>query len=78
MTSCQDLFAALGFLTKASKAQHPAKEHIVQGVNFGISDDGITLSPTTARTAKIRAQIRKALDDRMRRRSWPAESPLTF
>ena len=27
MTAFQDLFAALGFLTKASKAQHPAKTH---------------------------------------------------
>ena len=41
----QDLFAALGFLTKKSKAQPPAAEHIVQGVIFHIDEDGVTLSP---------------------------------
>ena len=63
MLSFQDLFAALGFLTKKSKAQHPAKEHVVQSVNFSISADGVTLSPTAARKEKIQAQIRTAIDE---------------
>ena len=59
----QDLFAALGFLTKKSKAQPPAAEHVVQGVTFHIDENGVTLSPTPQRVAKILAQIRRALDD---------------
>ena len=62
MLSFQDLFAALGFLTK-SKAQHPAEEHVVQGVNFCTSADGVTLSPTAARKERIQAQIRTAIDE---------------
>ena len=65
MLSFQDLFAALGFLTKPSKAQHPAKEHVVQGVNFSISTDGVTLSPTAARKEKIQAHTPG------RRTRWP-------
>ena len=59
----QDLFAALGFLTKKSKAQPPAPEHVVQGVTFHIDEHGVTLSPTPQRVAKILSQIRRALDD---------------
>eukprot|EP00439_Symbiodinium_sp_Y106_P064261 s2243_g10.t1 len=47
----------------AAMAQHPAKEHVVQGVNFSVSDDGVTLSPTAARKEKIQAQIRTAIDE---------------
>ena len=32
-------------------------------MNFSISDAGVTLSPTTARKEKIRAQIRTAIDE---------------
>ena len=59
----QDLFAALGFLTKKSKAQPPANEHVVQGVTFHIDEHGVTLSPTPRRVEKILAQLRRALHD---------------
>ena len=59
----QDLFAALGFLTKKSKAQPPADEHVVQGVTFHIDENGVTLSPTPRRVEKILAQLRRALHD---------------
>ncbi|CAE7346880.1 unnamed protein product, partial [Symbiodinium sp. KB8] len=59
----QDLFAALGFLTKKSKAQPPADEHVVQGVTFHIDETGVTLSPTPRRVEKILAQLRRALHD---------------
>ncbi|CAE7266077.1 unnamed protein product [Symbiodinium microadriaticum] len=59
----QDLFAALGFLTKKSKAQPPADEHIVQGVTFHIDETGVTLSPTPRRVEKVLAQLRRALHD---------------
>ncbi|CAE7567933.1 unnamed protein product, partial [Symbiodinium microadriaticum] len=58
-----DLFAALGFLTKKSKAQPPADEHVVQGVTFHIDETGVTLSPTPRRVEKILAQLRRALHD---------------
>jgi len=51
--SFKDLFAELGILTKASKAQPPADEHVVQGVNFHVGAEGVTLSPTPARVKKI-------------------------
>ena len=59
----QNLFAALGFLTKKSKAQPPANEHVVQGVTFHIDEHGVTLSPTPRRVEKILAQLRRALHE---------------
>ena len=32
-------------------------------MNFSVSDDGVTLSPTAARKEKIQAQIRTAIDE---------------
>jgi len=61
-TSFKDL-AELGFLTKAPKAQPPADEHVVQGVNFHLNAEGVVLSPTPVRVKKIMDQIRRALDD---------------
>ena len=43
----------LGLQTKPSKAQKPAKEHIIQGVLVAITSDGVVLRPTPARVKKI-------------------------
>ncbi|CAE7450545.1 PUB3, partial [Symbiodinium sp. KB8] len=56
-----DFFALLGLQTKPSKAQAPAKRHVVQGVELSIGPDGVELSPTAQRTEKILGQIDDAL-----------------
>ena len=56
-----DFFALLGLQTKPSKAQAPAKNHVVQGVELAIRPEGVELSPTTRRVEKILGQIDDAL-----------------
>ncbi|OLQ06495.1 Glycine cleavage system H protein, mitochondrial [Symbiodinium microadriaticum] len=56
-----DFFALLGLQTKPSKAQAPAKRHVVQGVELSIRPEGVELSPTAQRTQKILGQIDDAL-----------------
>ena len=56
-----DFFALLGLQTKPSKAQAPAKNHVVQGVELAIRPEGVELSPTTKRVEKILGQIDDAL-----------------
>ena len=56
-----DFFALLGLQTKPSKAQAPAKRHVVQGVELSIRPEGVELSPTAQRTQKILGQIDGAL-----------------
>ena len=56
-----DFFALLGLQTKPSKAQAPAKRHVVQGVELSIRPEGVELSPTALRTQKILRQIDNAL-----------------
>ncbi|CAE7945435.1 MKK3, partial [Symbiodinium necroappetens] len=58
-----DPFAARGFLTKASKAQPPVPEHMVQGVTFHLGTNGIMLSPTPIRVKKILEQLHRAVDE---------------
>ena len=61
-----DFFALLGLQTKPSKAQAPAKRHVVQGVELSIRPEGVELSPTALRTQKILGQIDDALaNDRL-------------
>ena len=63
MEAFEQLFAALGFRIKVSKSQPAAAQHIVQGVLFGISRRGVTLSPTPERVRRIMAQITQALQN---------------
>ena len=56
-----DFFALLGLQTKPSKAQAPAKNHVVQGVELAIRPEGVELCPTTKRVEKILGQIDDAL-----------------
>ncbi|CAE7872527.1 unnamed protein product [Symbiodinium microadriaticum] len=46
-----DFFALLGLQTKPSKAQAPAKRHVVQGVELSIRPEGVELSPTALKMA---------------------------
>ena len=56
-----DFFALLGLQTKPSKAQAPARNHVVQGVELAIRPEGVELSPTTKRVEKILGQIDDSL-----------------
>ena len=56
-----DLFGILGLRVKESKAQPPQRQHVLQGVDVHVRDDGVTLSPTTRRVKKLQHAIRQAL-----------------
>ena len=56
-----DLFHVLGLRVKESKAQPPQRQHVLQGVDVQVQDDGVTLSPTTRRVQKLQHAIRQAL-----------------
>ena len=51
----------LGFKMKPSKEQPPATEHKIQGVQLHISQDHITVKPTTDRQDRVRNMIQKSL-----------------
>ena len=57
-----DLFALLGLVTKASKAQAPAVGHVIQGVWMELHPDGVSLAPTERRLTKLDAMISAALE----------------
>ena len=56
-----DLFHVLGLRVKESKAQPPQRQHVLQGVDVHIQNDGVTLSPTTRRVQNLQHAIRQAL-----------------
>ena len=58
-----ELFELLGLNTKATKAQPPAAGHVLQGVWFEITPDGVKVAPTEKRVAKLCIAISKALDE---------------
>ena len=57
-----ELFALLGLMTKASKAQPPSRGHIIQGVWMELHPDGVSLAPTEKRLAKLDLMISQALE----------------
>ena len=54
-------FHILGLRVKESKAQPPQRQHVLQGVDVHVQDDGVTLSPTTRRVQKLQHAIQQAL-----------------
>ena len=54
------LFGILGLRVKKSKAQPPRRQHVLQGVDVHVQDDGVTLSATTRRVQKLQHAIPQA------------------
>ena len=57
-----EFFHVLGFRVKDSKAQPPASRHVLQGVEVHVQQDGVELSPTPRRVAKLRHATAQALE----------------
>ena len=55
-----DLF---GLRVKESKAQRPCHHHVIQGVDFHVGAEGVTLAPTPNRIRKLARTIGDALRD---------------
>ena len=56
-----EFFHVLGLRMKDSKAQPPAAKHVLQGVDVHVQHDGVVLSPTPRRVAKLRHVIAQSL-----------------
>ena len=61
-TAMTALFEAIGVEVKPSKTQSPDTEHVVQGVVFTITPEGVRLALMPKRVDKVLAAISEALD----------------
>ena len=52
-----EFFHVLGLRVQDSKAQPPANRHVLQSIDVHVRQDGVTLSPTPRRVAKLRHAI---------------------